>query len=261
MEENSNLVSIYPNPLYISKSYNSDNYESNLNFQNLTNNYIIFKIQCNQSKLYTIKPGVGSIPPQETINVLIRRFNKGENNSNNVKGQLLLRFYTIDKVINNNSEAREALESKIYNENSLQKTIISIILKDSEDDMDCPAVSSRISMISNNTETILENIGDDYAKGIKEYSNLNENLNKEINNINKNIKDLEGIFEMIKTQKKLKKDKDIAMKNERKLNKSSENNNIKIKLILIILLGLLIGANIANIYNKLFNKSSIKDIK
>ena len=259
MEENQNLVSIYPNPLIVSKSYNSNNYESNLNLNNLSNNYVIFKIQCNQKNLYTIKPSVGFIPPKNIVNVPIKRFDKGENYSNNGKDKLLLRFYTINKVINNNSEAKEAFNTKIYNEESKQEIFISIKLNEQEIEQE--EKKKELESTINKSEFVLENIGDDYAKGIKEYTDLNENLKKEINIINLKNQELEGIINMIKTQKELKNDKDRAMKDDRKLYKYSGNNNIKINLILIILIGLIIGANIANIYNKLFYKSPIKDIK
>ena len=252
MEEISNLVSIFPDPLVLSKSNNSNNYESYLNLSNLTNNYVIFKIKCNQSKLYTIKPGVGFIPPKETVNVAIKRFDKEENLQDN---KLLLKFHTINKVINDNAEAKEAYNTKLYNKDSKQEQKISIILKEKETEEENKKTME--SMISSNYETVIENIGDNYDKGIEEYSNINKNLKNEINTINKKNKDLKDLIEIIKTQEKLKQDKDRAMKDERNAYKYSGNNNINIIVVLIILFGLLIGANIANIYNKIFYKKHI----
>lgn len=258
-ESSSNLVSIFPDPLIINQFSSSNNYESNLNLTNNTNSYVVYKIKCNKNKLYTIKPGTSFIPPKETVNVLIKRFEKEEDKSKMDKDKLLLIFYTINKVINNNDEAKEAFKTNIFNEDSKQETKISIILQDQEPEEPKPKVFDNIknSLKSNITsyETVLENVGDNYDEGIKEFNVLNEELRKEGNTINQKIKDYENILKMIETQKKLKNDKDNAMKDNKSLNKSGGKNNIRILALCIALLGLLTGANLANIYNLFFNSN------
>ena len=252
MEERglSNIVSVFPDPLVIIQSINSNILESKINLTNLTNDYVVFKIYNNKHSLYSAKPSTSFIPPKETVNVIIKRFKKEENISQVGKDKFLLMLYTINKVIKDNDEAKEAIKQKLYNEDSKQETIISIILKNQDEELE--------STFTYN-ESALENIGEDYNKGIKAYNDLNENLRKESNNINNKIKDLENALEMIKAQKELKIGKDIALKENKKINKSYENYLPKIILIAVVLLGLLIGANLSIAYNKMLGYKPIKE--
>ena len=86
---------------------------------------------------------------------------------------------------------------------------------------------------------------DNYAKGI-------EKLRIESNKINNNIKEMENMLEMVKVQKELKNEKDKALSDYRKLNKSNIEGFANIVMISIILLGLLVGANLAKGYNSMF---------
>ena len=249
MEKNTySIVSVYPDPLILYQSKNSNFLESKLNFTNLTNDYVIFKLYNNQHTLYSVKPSTSFILPKETTKINIKRFKKDDDQSKIGKDKFLLLFYTINKVINDNEEAKDAFKSKLYNENSKQQTMISIILKEEENELE--------STFTYN-ESALEEIGDDYIKGIKEYTNINESLRIQSNNINQKIENLENKLKMIKENKELKNDKDIAMKSRNK--KVSDRNFSKIILISLILLGLVVGANLARGYNKLFAKTPIKD--
>lgn len=254
MERNtSNIALVFPDPLVITQSTNSNYSESILNLSNLTNEYIIFKIYNNQHTLYSAKPSTSFIPPKDTVKVGIKRYKKEEDKSQIGKDKFLLLFYTINKVINDNEEAKEAFKTKIFNENSKQESMISIILKDQE-------IEEDIQSTFTYNESILEDIGDDYIKGIKIYNDLNENLRKQSNSINEKIKNLENTIGMIKTQKQLKSEKDNAMKDSKNKNVSDEMSLSKIILICLILLGLTIGANLAKIYNKIFNKEIITEV-
>ena len=252
MEErtSTSIVSVFPDPLVITQSKNSNIFESKLNLTNLTNDYVVFKIYNNQHSLYSAKPSTSYIPPKETTNVAIKRFKKEENQSQVGKDKFLLMFFTINKVINDNDEAKEAIKQKLYNENSKQETVISIILKNQEEELE--------STFTYN-ESVLEDIGDDYSKGIKAYNDLNENLRKQTNSINNKIKELENVLEMIKTQNELKIGKDNALKDNRKINKSNEISLSKIILVGLVLLGLLIGANLSILYNKAFSHKPVKE--
>jgi hypothetical protein len=239
MERNlPNVGSVFPDPLVMTQNNKASHCESLLNISNLTNEYIIFKLYNNQHTLYSAKPSTSFIPPKGNIKVKIKRYKKEENNG---KDKFLLVFYTINKIIDDNEEAREAFNSKIYNENSKQETLISIILKDEEID----DIQSTLTY----NESILDEIGDDYIKGIKIYNDLNENLRKQANNYNEKIKNIEKTIEMIKTQKQLKNEKDKAMKDNKYKVNSDDNSFFKIILICLMLLGLIIGANIAKGYN------------
>ncbi len=117
-KNNSKIVLVYPSPLVITKQRNSNYYESKLNLSNLSNEYVLFKIYNNQHALYSAKPSTSYIAPKDKANVLIKRFSKEENKSKVGKDRFLLCFYTINKIINNDEEAKEAFKSKIYNESS-----------------------------------------------------------------------------------------------------------------------------------------------
>lgn len=239
-----NIVEIYPNPLILSHSNNLNYLESKLNIRNLTNEYIIFKLYNNQRSLYSAKPSTSFIPPMETSNVIIKRYKKEnliEQNEKD-KDKFLLVFYIINKVISNNEEAKDAFKSKIYKEDSKYEILVPIITKDVND----------IS-INPYDESEINSINDDYIKAISIYSNMNENLRKESNKINNNIKEMESLLEMVKIQKELNNTKVKAM-GENKIQKKKVENLADIIILSILLLGLVIGANLAKGYNRAFKK-------
>lgn len=248
--QNISIVQVFPDPLVITQTGNSNYYESKLNLTNLTNEYVVFKIYNNQHALYSAKPSTSFIPPKETAYVSIKRFKKDEEQAKVGKDKFLLVFYTINKVINDNDEARDAIKSKLYNENSKQETVISIILKNKQEDLELTYTYN---------ESNMEDIGEDYNKGIMTYTELNENLRWQSNTINQKIKNLENDLSMIKKQNELRNAKDIAMRDNRNAYKSEEKNLNKIILISIVLLGLLIGANLSLGFNKLFNQKPIQE--
>ena len=250
MEKNdSKIVSVYPTPLIITKQRNSNYYESKLNLTNLTNDYVLFKIYNNQHSLYSAKPSASYIPPKETAHVLIKRFSKDDGASKSRKDRFLLCFYTINKIINNNEEAKEALNSKLYNENSKQETMLYVVLKEqgNEEEETTPE----------NDENKLKEIGNDYIKGIQVYQDMNEKLRQESNIINQKIKDLEKTIGMIRNQKTLKDDKDKAIIDRKAKSNINPNSNKWIIITSLVLFGLIIGANFANLYNKIFNKEKL----
>ena len=248
----SKIVLVYPTPLVITKQKNSSYFESKLNLSNLTNDYIIFKIYNNQRSLYSARPATSFIKPKETADVLIKRFAKDDEQSSAGKDRFLLYFYTINKIINNNEEAKEAFKSKLYNESSKQESMLYIVLKEQENE--------GFDITPQYDENNLEEIGNDYTKGIKIYQDLNEKMRQESNLINQKIKELEKAFGMIKNQQMLKEDKEKAIFDRKAINKTNKDITKHILLISLIIFGLVIGANLANLYNKIFdidNKNKI----
>ena len=250
-KSSSKIVLVYPSPLVITKQKNSNYYESKLNLSNLTNDYVLFKIYNNQHTIYSAKPSTSFIRPKETAHVLVKRFAKDENQSQSGKDKFLLYFYTINKIINNNDEAKEAYKSKIYNENSKQETMLFVVLKDQEND--------EFNLTPQYDENNLDEIGNDYLKGIQIYQDLNEKLRQESNMINQKIKELEKTIGMIKNQKILKDDKEKAIKEGKAKGSGDQSVNKKIMLIGLILLGLIIGANLANLFNRIFGYKLINE--
>ena len=228
------LVEIFPNPLNLTPTKNTQYIESKLNIKNLTNNYVIFKIFNNNTNIYSVKPSKSFIPPKERKDIYIKRFTKEEITTKKCKDQFLFIFYSIDKIISNNDEVKDAFNSKIYNESSEQKIIISVT-------------------INNENEVDSENIYDDDQNEIKIYKEMIENMRKEYDEANQNIIKLEKLYEVIKNQNKLLEEKRKAVSSNKKKNLNNLNKSYNnIILISIILLGLIFGANLACKYNKLF---------
>lgn len=228
------LVEIFPNPLNLTPTKNTQYIESKLNIKNLTNNYVIFKIFNNNTNIYSVKPSKSFIPPKERKDIYIKRFTKEEITTKKCKDQFLFIFYSIDKIISNNDEVKDAFNSKIYNESSEQKIIISVT-------------------INNENEVDSENIYDDDKNEIKIYKEMIENMRKEYDEANQNIIKLEKLYEVIKNQNKLLEEKRKAVSSNKKKNLNNLNKSYNnIILISIILLGLIFGANLACKYNKLF---------
>ena len=248
-KNNSKIVLVYPSPLVITKQRNSNYYESKLNLSNLSDDYVLFKIYNNQHALYSAKPSTSYIAPKDKAHVLIKRFSKEENKSKAGKDKFLFCFYTINKIINSDEEAKEAFKSKLYNESSKQETMLYIVLKDEENE--------EINITPEYDENDLEQIGNDYIKGIQIYQDKNEKLRQESNIINQKIKDLEKTIGMIKNQKTLKDDKDRAIIDRKAKNNINGNSNKKLLMISLILFGLIIGANLACLYNRIFNKEKL----
>ena len=78
-------------------------------------------------------------------------------------------------------------------------------------------------------------------------------MRQESNLINQRIKELEKAISMIKNQQILKEDKEKAIIDRKAKTKNNQNYHKNIMLISLILLGLMIGANLANLFNKIFN--------
>jgi hypothetical protein len=240
-----NLVEIFPNPLNLTITKNTTYLESKLNLRNLTNNYIIFKVFNNNGKIYSAKPSKSFIPPKETKSIQIKRFTKEDFSSKKEGEQFLLLFFSIDKIINNNDEVKEAFESKLYNPESKQESMISVVITDNENNQ------NKNEIIYD--ENDLNEVGNDNQKELNIYNNLIDNLKKEYNKTNQNIVQLENLLEVIKTQIKLKNEKDKAISTSKAKNKDISNKTINnLVLISIIILGLIFGANLACKYNKLF---------
>lgn len=235
MKENEsklNLAQIYPDPLIMIPTKYTDFIESKLNLENLTSEYIVFKVYNNNQKLYKATPSCSFIPPKDKTEIEVKRFQKGQKQEK--PDRFLFKFYTVKKVINNNDEAKDAINSELYDKNSEQKIYVNILLEEKEPEIPIP-----------------------YKHALKE---LNEKLRKQINNLNDEKKILEKKLINIKNQRSLHEEAKSAVQNPAKI-KSNKNNFSRIIIIGIILIGLLFGANFANIFNWLFNKRSDVTIK
>lgn len=237
-EKKQNIVSIYPNPLYMIQAQSSDNLISQISVKNLTNDYVVFKIKLGSKdiNIYKLSPSESFIPPKGTTTVEVKRY-KREDKPNEYQGIMQFSCYTINKVINNNSEAKEAISSKYYNEKSGIKIEVKIFIIEDENEY-------------NDNIDVVEDYGDNAKEGIKRYIHANKNLNIKSNIINKKIKELEERIKMINNQKDIQNEKRKAIVVEEK--DSGESDFNKIILLCVILFGLLVGANFARGFNRIF---------
>ena len=113
----SNLINI--------ESISFDSILSNyiFNISNLTDKYIIFDIYENCKGMNYISER-RFICPKESINCLIHKKN---NNLDKEGEKIIIIFYTIDKIINNNDEAFQALEFELFNKDFSQTAIINLL--------------------------------------------------------------------------------------------------------------------------------------
>lgn len=257
MSERNGLVDVFPNPLVISKSPTNDCYESQLNLKNKTPEFIVVKIYNNKREYYSAKPSTSFLSPHGTTSISIKRFGDIISSSQVGGDKFLLKFYTINKAINSNEEAKEVFRNNEYNKNIVQDTMIDISIKnDYTNNFDIE------STYSNALGETIENYGEDYNRGVQIFKDKNSKLKAQINQLNNTVENLEKNLQNIKTNKSLNYQKEMAIDSNvgrNKAKKKSAFHKSYILLILCILIGLTIGANLANGYNKIFKRN--KNIK
>ena len=103
---------------------NNANYQGIISISNETKEYVIYKAFTNSRDLYKVKDGTCFIAPNDTIKIYIYRANGPFE-----KEKFLLLFYSINKIIKNKEEAKEAFKFNLYNESSKREKCSNVILK------------------------------------------------------------------------------------------------------------------------------------
>ena len=209
------LIDINPNPLTISLEDNSDNHNI-ITLSNKTNNYIIFKTFINLKSILIAKPSTSFINPNSTNSIEVTCINKNLPLEEYNKIKLLIIAYKNNENVESAEAAKEIFFKKKDSKEERQDIIVTINV---------------------------ENKGDNDEMFI----NLRSDLVKKNQLITKSIEDFKN-----KLKNKVN-DQKIIQKSKNKIAsifKSGKYDNIII--ILVFIVGLIIGGNLAKGFNSYF---------
>ena len=217
------FAEVSPNPLTIEISRNkTENKKTTLIMKNITNKHIIYKFLINTRGVLLAKPPTSFIRPNQSISIDINILNNNLPIEDYNKTKLLLMFIKCNEEIKTIEQAKKKFQ-ELKNENNeeieKQETIVNLNIIDKVDE--------KITYIN--------------------YAQLKAELNTKNNEIQKDLE----------IQKK--KLENLVIQDKKYNNKGSQgkikNYNIdNLIFAFIILIGLIIGANFAYGYNKLFKK-------
>ena len=217
------FAEVSPNPLTIEISRNkTENKKTTLIMKNITNKHIIYKFLINTRGVLLAKPPTSFIRPNQSISIDINILNNNLPIEDYNKTKLLLMFIKCNEEIKTIEQAKKKFQ-ELKNENNeeieKQETIVNLNIIDKVDE--------KITYIN--------------------YAQLKAELNTKNNEIQKDLE----------IQKK--KLENLVIQDKKYNNKGSQgkikNYNIdNLIFSFIILIGLIIGANFAYGYNKLFKK-------
>ena len=217
------FAEVSPNPLTIEICRNDiEKKTSTLIMKNITNDYIVYKFLINTRGVLLAKPPTSFIKPNQSISIDINILNHDLPIEDYNKTKLLLMFIKCNEEIKTIEQAKKKFQ-ELKNENNeeieKQETIVNLNIIDKVDE--------KITYIN--------------------YAQLKAELNEKNNEIQKNLEIQKKKLESLVIQDK---------KYNKKGSKASiKNYNIdNLIFAFIILMGLIIGANFAYGYNKLFKK-------
>ena len=217
------FAEVSPNPLTIEICRNDiEKKTSTLIMKNITSEYIIYKFLINTKGVLLAKPPTSFIKPNQSISIDINILNHNLAIEDYNKTKLLLMFIKSNEEIKTIEQAKKKFQ-ELKNENNeeieKQETLVNLNVIDKVDE--------KITYIN--------------------YAQLKAELNEKNNEILKNLEIQKKKLESLVIQDK---------KFNKKGSKGTINNYNIDNLIFafIILIGLIIGANFAYGYNKLFKK-------
>lgn len=217
------FAEVSPNPLTIEICRNEKEKKTNtLIMKNITNDYIVYKFLINTRGVLLAKPPTSFIKPNQSISIDINILNHDLPIEDYNKTKLLLMFIKCNEEIKTIEQAKKKFQ-ELKNENNeeieKQETLVNLNVIDKVDE--------KITYIN--------------------YAQLKAELNEKNNEIQKNLEIQKKKLESLVIQDK---------KYNKKGSKASiKNYNIdNLIFAFIILMGLIIGANFAYGYNKLFKK-------
>ena len=217
------FAEVSPNPLTIEICRNDiEKKTSTLIMKNITNDYIVYKFLINTRGVLLAKPPTSFIKPNQSISIDINILNHDLPIEDYNKTKLLLMFIKWNEEIKTIEQAKKKFQ-ELKNENNeeieKQEILVNLNVIDKVDE--------KITYIN--------------------YAQLKAELNEKNNEIQKNLEIQKKKLESLVIQDK---------KYNKKGSKASiKNYNIdNLIFAFIILMGLIIGANFAYGYNKLFKK-------
>ena len=241
-------IELFSNPLELRKNNDKDYFQSYLSITNKSNNYIIFKIYINKkSSSYNVYPSTSFLKPKSQTNVIIRKYNKKQQNEN-ISDIFLIRFYSVNKVVESNDEAKLMIKNKNYNEDDKYEEVVNIIINYED--------KNELGLNNNFNQEILydsklKESEYDIDQVIPSYRNMNNKLKNQINNIEKAIENFENELQNIRINTGLKNQKDNSLKINEKENKGNKGINKTFTLFLLLIFFVL-GGYFSKLKNKFF---------
>ena len=231
----SNLfVEVSPNPLNINISQYNNDKTSTLILKNITNKYIIFKFLINTRGVLIAKPPTSFMKPFETVIISVNVVNYNLPMEEYNRTKLLIMFIESNEEIKTIDQAKKLYNILKNEEIEKQEALIKLnIIKESE---------NKEGEGKNNDN---ENKNDEKITYIN-YSQLEKELIEKNNEIKQNLEIQRQKLENLVSQDK----KNMNLEGKRKKYYNLDN----ITLVLILLVGLIMGANFACAYNRIFKK-------
>ena len=223
------FAEVSPNPLEIDLSRkDTGKKKSSLIIKNLTNKYILYKFLINTRGILLAKPPTSFIKPNQSISIEIDVLNHNLPIEDYHKTKLLLMFIKCNEEIKTIEQAKkkfQELKNEKNDETEKQETLINLNVISDEEQLN--KMEEKITYIN-------------YAQLKAELKEKNEEIRK---NLEMQRKKLENL---VIQEKKY---------NNKGSRSRTKNYNIdSLIFAFIILIGLIIGANFAYGYNKLFKK-------
>ena len=244
-------IELFSNPIELRKHNDNNYYQSILSITNKSNNFIIFKIYINQkSSSYNVHPSTSFLKPNSQTNVNIRKYIKEEENEN-INDKFLIRFYSVNKAVESNDEAKSMIKNKNYNEEDKYEEVVNIIINNEEKEDFGFNNNDQQEIID---ESKLKEIEFNIDQAIPSYQNMNNNLKNKISNIEKAIENLENELQNIRINSDLKNQKENALKTNEKESKGNKILNRTFTLYLLLIFFVL-GGYVSKLKNKIFPSS------
>ena len=233
-----NFAEVSPNPLtIIIPKENNDKKVTNLILKNITNNYLVYKFLINTKGVLHAKPPTSFIKPSQSLSIEVNILNNNLPLEDYKRTKLLIMFFKVDEEIKTIEQAKKKYQELKNQETEKQEILVNLKIF-SENDEGGPEEENENKEDEDEKVTYIN------------YAQLKTELNDKNNEIKKNLeiqrKKLENLINLDK--------KNNNVKNEGKRKKYYNLDNLI--LVFIILIGLIIGANFACGYNKIFKKNN-----
>ena len=232
------FVEVFPNELSIDLS--QENKTPSLNLKNITDKCILYKFLINTRGVLIAKPPTSFIKPFQSIPIEIKILNYNLQIEEYKKTKLLIMFIKSDEEIKTVEQAKEKFKKlkKETKEIEKQEILVNLNVVGGVEDSNINQEENENNKNNNLEEKIT------YVN----YRELKNELDSKNNDIKKNLEIQRKKLENLISQEN--KSNYIGNKGKRKKYYNLDN----LIMIFIILIGLIIGANFACGYNKLFKK-------
>jgi hypothetical protein len=240
------FAEVFPDELSLEISNNKiQNKIPSLTLKNTTDKYLIYKFLINTRGVLLAKPPTSFIKPFQSVSIVINIINSNLPVEEYIKTKLLIMFIKSDEEIKTVEQAKQKyklLKNEINREIEKQELLININVINNEENnnKEEEKVEEKITNFNNNNEEVEERIIHINYEQLKiELDSKNKDIKKNLEIQRKRLENLIG-----------EENKTKATKGKRKKYYNLDN----LIMVFIILIGLIIGANFACGYNKLFKK-------